>query len=81
MANMAILTTDQPTSEGGAGCPANCAWSGSEEKLFLLASPFIELPGGSGFLGPRKIGYGQQNTLKFNFTTIEAVGTEVAVAS
>ena len=46
MANMAILTTNQPTSEGGAGCQTNCAWSGSEEKLFLLKSPFIELLGG-----------------------------------
>jgi hypothetical protein len=40
---MAIPTTNQPTSAGGAGCQANCAWSGSEENLFLLTSPFIEL--------------------------------------
>src|SRR3984957_15279611 len=53
LANMAILTTNQPTSEGGAGCQANCAWSGSEENLFLLTSPFIELHGGAVRLGPQ----------------------------
>ena len=56
MANMAILTTNQPTSEGGAGCQTNCAWSGSEEKLFLLTSPFIELSGGPDFWLPEKSG-------------------------
>src|ERR1700733_1745165 len=54
MAKNAILTTNQPTSEGGAGCQTNCAWSGSEEKLFLLTSPFIELAGGPVRLGPLK---------------------------
>jgi len=56
MAIMAIPTTNQPTSEGGAGCQANCAWSGSEENLFLLTSPFIERPGGPDFWVPEKSG-------------------------
>jgi len=54
LANMAILTTNLPTVRVGAGCQGNYAWSGSEEKLFLLTSPFIELPGGPG--SPRKCG-------------------------
>ena len=46
--------TESAKGEGGAGCQANCAWSGSEEKFFLLTSPFIELVGGVVRLGPQK---------------------------
>jgi hypothetical protein len=41
---MAILTTNQPTSEGGAGCRAKLRLVRLEGEVFSLDIPLIEQP-------------------------------------
>jgi hypothetical protein len=71
---MAVLTRNQRWVRVGLDAKPIAPWSGSEEKFFLLTSPFIELSGEAIRLGRRRIGQISQPWL--NSATLVAPFTQ-----